>query len=240
MIPIVVKVSNWIGRLSKLGLLSLRNVNVVSLVQSQKIVKRKQRNALVNLATKELSVINVQKVIGFRLPQPANVKNAMTVIIAWTIKLEHATNQMVNVNAVVNLATMDLSVMIVQKVIGFHLANVKYVMSVIARSNIKKEHATNQMVNVNAVVELATKEISVKSVKKVIGCRQANVKNAMSVVIARSPIKLQHATNQTVNVNAVVKLATKEISVKSVKKIIGCRQANVKNAMFVIARKIKL
>ena len=34
--------------------------------------------------------------------------------------------------------------------------------------------------------------------------------------------KLDHATNQTVNVIAVVKMATKEISVKSAKKIIGC------------------
>ena len=38
-------------------------------------------------------------------------------------------------------------------------------------------------------------------------------------------IKLDHATNQMVNVIAVVKMATKEISVKSVKKIIGCRPA---------------
>ena len=46
-------------------------VSVMILVQSQKIVKRTQRNALVNLATKELSVINVQKIIGIRLPQLA-------------------------------------------------------------------------------------------------------------------------------------------------------------------------
>ena len=38
-------------------------------------------------------------------------------------------------------------------------------------------------------------------------------------------IKLDHATNQMVNVIAVVKMATKEIIVTSVKKIIGCRLA---------------
>ena len=35
-------------------------------------------------------------------------------------------------------------------------------------------------------------------------------------------MKLDHATNQMINVFASVKLATKEISVKSAKKIIGC------------------
>ena len=50
-----------------------------------------------------------------------------------------------------------------------------------------------------------------------------NVKNAMTVIIVRT-IKLEHATKQMVNVNAVVKLASKKISVKSAKKIIGCRQ----------------
>ena len=57
------KVSNWIGKLSKLSLI----VSAMILVQSQKIVKRKQKNALVKLATKELSVINVQQNIGIRL-----------------------------------------------------------------------------------------------------------------------------------------------------------------------------
>ena len=42
---------------------------------------------------------------------------------------------------------------------------------------------------------------------------------------ARRKIKLDHATHQMVNVIAVVKLATKELSVTSVKKIIGCRPA---------------
>ena len=45
----------------------------------------------------------------------------------------------------------------------------------------------------------------------------------MTVIIVRT-IKLEHATKQMVNVNAVVKLASKKISVKSAKKIIGCRQ----------------
>ena len=38
-------------------------------------------------------------------------------------------------------------------------------------------------------------------------------------------IKLDHATNQMVNVFAVVKLASKKISVKSAKKIFGCHPA---------------
>ena len=38
----------------------------------------------------------------------------------------------------------------------------------------------------------------------------------------RRKIKLDHATHQMVNVIAVVKLDTKELSVTSVKKIIGC------------------
>ena len=47
-------------------------MSAMILVQSQKIVKRKQKNALVKLATKELSVINVQKIIGrICLPQPS-------------------------------------------------------------------------------------------------------------------------------------------------------------------------
>ena len=45
------------------------------------------------------------------------------------------------------------------------------------------------------------------------------------VTVYARKIKLDHATKQMVNVIAVVKMATKEISVKSVKKIIGCRPA---------------
>ena len=50
-----------------------------------------------------------------------------------------------------------------------------------------------------------------------------NVKNVKVVTEYARKIKLDHATNQMVNVIAVVKLDTKEISVKSAKKIFGCR-----------------
>ena len=46
----------------------------------------------------------------------------------------------------------------------------------------------------------------------------------MTVIIART-IKLEHATNQMVNVIAAVKMATKKISVKSAKRVIGCHPA---------------
>ena len=52
-----------------------------------------------------------------------------------------------------------------------------------------------------------------------------NVKNVKVVTEYARKIKLDHATNQMVNVIAVVKLDTKEISVTSVRKIIGCRPA---------------
>ena len=52
-----------------------------------------------------------------------------------------------------------------------------------------------------------------------------NVKNVKVAKENVRKIKLDHATNQMVNVIAVVKMATSEISVKSVKKIIGCRPA---------------
>ena len=45
------------------------------------------------------------------------------------------------------------------------------------------------------------------------------------VTVYAKKIKLDHATNQMVNVIAVVKMATKKIIVKSVKKIIGCHPA---------------
>jgi len=86
---LVRKVSNWIG---------LTNVGVMILVQTEKIVKTKQRNAHVSPTTLERNVKSAVEIIGCR---PANVKNAMLVIIARSPKkLELATNQMVNVNAV--------------------------------------------------------------------------------------------------------------------------------------------
>ena len=48
-----------------------------------------------------------------------------------------------------------------------------------------------------------------------------NVKNVKVVKEYARKIKLDHATKM-VNVNAVVKLATLNLSVRSVKKIIGC------------------
>merc|ERR1711935_1146256 len=93
--PLQEKVSNWIGRLSKLSLSLI--VSVMILVQTKKLVKTKQRNANVSPTTLERNVKSAVEIIGCR---PANVKNAMPVIIARSpIKLEHATNQMVNVNA---------------------------------------------------------------------------------------------------------------------------------------------
>merc|ERR1712008_95291 len=91
---LVKKVSNWIGSLLPNPSL---NVGVMKLLQTQKIVKVKQRNANVSLPTMETYVKSAVEIIGCR---PMNVKNAMPVIIARSpIKLEHATNQMVNVNA---------------------------------------------------------------------------------------------------------------------------------------------
>ena len=50
-------------------------MSAMILVQSQKIVKRKQKNALVKLAMQELSVINVQQNIGIRLAVSFNQYN---------------------------------------------------------------------------------------------------------------------------------------------------------------------
>merc|ERR1719362_1741271 len=91
---LVRKVSNWIGH----QLLNpFLNVVAMKLVQTQKIVKAKQRNANVNPTTLERNVKSAVEIIGCR---PMNVKNAMPVIIARSpIQLENATHQMVNVNA---------------------------------------------------------------------------------------------------------------------------------------------
>merc|ERR1719400_315906 len=54
----------------------------------------------------------------------------------------------------------------------------------------------------NANVSPTTLERNVTSAVEIIGCHPMNVKNAMPVIIVRSPIKLENATNQMVNVNA--------------------------------------
>ena len=56
----------------------------------------------------------------------------------------------------------------------------------------------------------------------------------MTVIIART-IKLEHATSQMVNVNAVVKLASKKRSVKNAKKVIGCRPVVSRSKSLLVA-----